>query len=66
MLELVDEGQVIESIAVADGWTEDDNTFCVVYTAPWGPDMLVGIRRVRRDLDSVAQIRWHLREWISR
>lgn len=56
VLRQVSDGHVIESIAIVDAWTQGADTFCVVYTPPWGPDPLVGIRRVRGDLDPVAQI----------
>ncbi len=41
-------GVLLFHIAVTDAWTEDDDTFCVVYTPPYGPD-LVGVRRQRGD-----------------
>lgn len=56
VLRQVADGHVIEPIAVVDAWTENADTFCVVYTPPWGPDPLVGVRRVRGDLDPVVQI----------
>jgi hypothetical protein len=55
ILQGVQDHAVIENIAITDAWTEDENTFCVIYTPPWGPD-LAGMRRQRGDLDPVVQL----------
>lgn len=55
ILQGVREHRGIEQIAITDAWTEDEDTFCVVYTPPWAPT-LGGIRRQRGDPDPVTQL----------
>lgn len=45
-------GHMIEPVAVVDAWTDNADTVCIVYTPPWGPGPLVGVRRVRGDTPS--------------
>lgn len=55
VLEGVRDHAGIENIAITDAWIEDDDTFCLVYTPPWGPG-LAGTRRRRGDRDPVEQL----------
>jgi hypothetical protein len=48
-LEKVRDGLLTEQVAVLDAWTDGADAFCVVYTPPWGPTDLVGLRRTKAD-----------------